>query len=323
MTTDYLGIDVSKAKLDVALLRGKQAFSAIFKNTQTGFSALKKWLEKYQSKPHIGMESTGSYGKAAAKFLYASGYPVSVINPMQIKAFARSEMLRVKTDKVDAALIARFCRAHRPRLWEPLEEALEELQGLTRRLLELKSMKQQEANRLQDPGCFGLVKDSLERSLANLEQEMAKLEQLIKSHLDQNPKLKAQKDLLKTIPGIADATAAMLLSEIGNWERYSSARQLAAHAGLTPRIKQSGSSVRGRGAIFRMGNANLRKALFFPAMVAKKYNPIIQNFCARLAQAGKPKMLVVAAAMRKLLHIVFGVLKGKEGFNPDYLTSPA
>ena len=323
MTTDYLGIDVSKAKLDVALLQGKQAFSAVFKNTQTGFSALKKWLEKYQSKPHIALEATCSYGKAAAKFLHASDYPVSVINPMQIKAFARSEMLRVKTDKVDAALIARFCRANQPRLWEPLEEAVEELQGLTRRLLELKNMKLQETNRLQDPSCTGLVKDSVERSLVHLEQEIAKLEKLMKSHLDQNPKLKAQKDLLKTIPGIGDATAAMLLSEIGDRERYTSARQLAAYAGLTPAIRQSGSSVRGRGAISRMGNPNFRKALFFPAMVAQKCNPIIRDFCNRLAQAGKPKMLIITAAMRKLLHIVFGVLKGKEGFNPDYLTSPS
>lgn len=323
MTTDYLGIDVSKAKLDVTLLQGKQAFSAIFKNNQTGFAALQKWLKKYQSQPHAALEATGSYGKAVTRFLYENGFPVSVVNPMQIKAFSRSEMLRVKTDKVDSALIARFCRTHRPRLWEPQEEALEELQALTRRLSELKGMRQQEANRLQDPSCVGLVQDSVERHLSGLEQEIAELEKLIRSHLDQNPKLKAQKDLLKSIPGIGDTTASMLLSEIGDWERYGSARQLAAHAGLTPMIRQSGSSVRGRGAISRLGNANLRTALFFPAIVAKRVNPIVRVFCERLAQAGKPKMVVIAAAMRKLLHIVFGVLKGKEGFKPDYLTSPS
>jgi len=323
MTTDYLGIDVSKVKLDVTLLQEKQAFSAIFKNNQTGFSALKKWLEKYQSKPHAALEATGSYGKAVTRFLYENGFPLSVVNPMQIKAFSRSEMLRVKTDKVDSALIARFCRTHQPRLWEPLAEVVEELQGLSRRLLELKGMKVQEANRQQAPGCVGLIRDSVERSLVHLEQEIAKLEKLIQAHLDQNPKLKAEKDLLKSIPGIGDITAALLLSEIGGWERYTSARQLAAHAGLTPMIRQSGSSVRGRGAISRLGNANLRKALFFPAMVAQKCNPIIRDFCERLAQAGKPKMVVIAAAMRKMLHIVFGVLKGKEGFKPDYLTSPS
>ena len=323
MTTDYLGIDVSKAKLDVALLREQQTFSAVFKNNQGGFSALKKWLEKHQSVPHIAMESTGSYGKAAAKFLHQNGFPVSVVNPMQIKASARCEMLRVKTDKVDAALIARYCKAYRPRLWEPQEEAVEKLQGLTRRLLELKSMKQQEANRLQDPGCVGPARDSVECHINFLMQGIADLEKLIQSHLAHNLKLKAQSDLLKTIPGISDTSASMLLCEIGEFERYRSARQLAAHAGLTPKIKQSGSSVRGRGAISRLGNANLRKALFFPAIVAKKFNPIIRVFCERLTKAGKPKMLVVAAAMRKLLHIVFGVLKGKEGFNPDYLTSPS
>lgn len=319
MTTDYLGIDISKAKLDVALLRGEKVHSNVFKNSQVGFTDLTKWLEKHQSNPHIAMEATGSYGLAAAKFLHQNGYLVSVINPVQIKAFGRSKLVRVKTDKADAVLIAKFCKANNPEGWEPLNADLEAMRELNRRLENLKRIKRQEKNRLKTPGSCPEIKESARRFLASVEQEIAELKQLIQSHLDQNTELEAEKNLLITVPGIGLTTAAGLLSEMGNWKRYADVRQLGAYSGLTSAIKQSGSSVRGRGGISKIGNRNLRRLLFMPAMVAMNYNPIIREFCARLLAAGKPKMVVIVAAMRKLLYIAYGVLKGGGGFNPNYL----
>ena len=324
MTTDFLGIDVAKAKVDVALLKAGKVYQAAFKNTPKGFIALQQWLEKHNSTQlHIAMEATGSYWKAIANFLFQNGCAVSVINPAQVNAFAKSELLRAKTDKVDAGAIARFCRAMNPKPWKPLSQALEELRSLVRRLQELKEMRLQESNRQQDPGFSCAAQLSVEKMLTVLDKEIARIEKQIKAHIDQFPQLKAHFELLKTIPGIAEKTAAVLLAEIGDLANYRSARQLAAHAGLTPRHRQSGSSIHGKSHIAKTGNGRLRRALFLPAIVAKKSNPIIKDFCQRLLEAGKPKMVVIVVAMRKLLHIVYGVLKAKEVFNPNYLHAQA
>jgi transposase len=141
---------------------------------------------------------------------------------------------------------------------------------------------------------------------------------LIRDHVDQNPSLKQQLDLLTSIPGIGEATPAKQLAEIVDVNHYRGARQVAAFAGLVPRHRESGSSVRGKPRLCKVGTARLRKALYFPAIVATQHNPIIRAVSQRLRDRGKCPMLIIGAAMRKLIHIAYGVLKSGKPFDPDH-----
>ena len=315
-----LGIDISKAKFDVALLRddGKLRHK-VFPNTEAGFQQLSAWLVKHSALPiHACMEATGTYGDALAAYLYRAGHSVSVVNPAIIKAFASTEMSRTKTDKRDASLIARYCQKHKPALWAPPPPEISELQALVRRLEALLEMLQQERNRQSAGVCSASVKESIEQHINYLKEQATHTQSLIGGHIDRHPTLKQQRDLLSSIPGIGETTAAKLLAEVVDINHYQSARQVAAFAGLVPRHKESGSSVRGRPKLCKVGTARMRKALYFPAIVATHHNPVIKALSVRLRERGKCPMVIIGAAMRKLIHIAFGVLKSGKPFDPDY-----
>jgi transposase len=289
-----------------------------FDNRPAGFAQLQAWLAKHRSKRlHACMEATASYGDDLALFLYQAGHTVSIVNPARIHGFAQSQLRRNKTDRLDATLIARFTPQQQPEAWTRPPAEIRQLQGLVRRLEALQEMRQQEVNRLEQAGNQALIRESLETIIATLDAEIARLRQLIKDHLDQQPGLRRGRDLLLTIPGIGETTAAWLLSEV-QVSAYESARQVAAHAGLTPRHQQSGTSVHSPTHLSKTGNRRLRRALYLPAVVAKRYNPIIREFCQRLQERGKRPMEIIGAAMRKLLHIVYGVLKSGKAFDPSF-----
>jgi transposase len=222
-------------------------------------------------------------------------------------------LARTKTDKADAARIARFCRAHRPRPWTPPAQEVATLQALVKRLETLQQMHQMESNRLE--GAAEPVKESLQAVLSTLSEQITRTERLIREHIEQHPGLKEQRDLLQSIPGIGAATAAVLLAELGDVARFTSAKQAVAFAGLCPRLCLSGSSVRGRERLCKQGRSRLRKALYFPAMVGLRHNPALRAMQERLIAKGKRPMVVLGAAMRKLLHLAFGVLKSKKPFD--------
>jgi len=158
--------------------------------------------------------------------------------------------------------------------------------------------------------------------LEYLKESIDQTKALIKDHFDQHPTLKEQRDLLTTIPGIASHSAAVLLAEIGAIQAYKNAMSFAAHAGLTPVERSSGSSVHGKPRLSRMGNARLRNALYWPAIVAMGHNPLLKEFSERLLSRGKVKMQVIGAVMRKLLHMAFGILKSQKPFDPNFLSLP-
>ncbi len=317
-----LGIDISKSKFDVALLRDDEYRLAGFSNDATGFVKLRKWLKKRKVEQlHACMEATGRYGDDLALFLHEAGYQVSVVNPARIQAYGTSRLKRNKTDKEDAKLIAHFCWTQSPALWTPPSVAQQELQAMVRQLDAMKTMRQQERNRLHAGIPSVIVRETVETHIAFIDQQIDQLTQRIHDHIHQHPDLKKQQELLTSIPGIADLTAAKLLAEIPSLERFDGAPQLAAYAGLTPRKHQSGSSVFRRGRMSKTGNAHLRRALYMPALVALRWNPIVQVFAERLRQRGKHKMVIVGAVMRKLLHIVYGVLKTGRPFDPNYVTN--
>lgn len=317
-----VGIDMSKKKFDLALLREGKFKHKVFANTKAGHEAVIAWLQK-NSVPtaHVCLESTNIYGEALAEHLHDAGYTVSIVNPARIKGFAQSELSRTKTDKTDAALIARFCEALSPEAWAPDPREIRELKALVRRLESLVEMKQQEVNRLhvaQD-----IVVPDLEEHISYLDQEINATKQRIREHIDNHPDLKHKKALLQSIPGIGEATIHVILSEFAGIERFSNAKQLAAFIGVAPKERQSGSSVRGRTMMSKTGRSQLRKAFFMPALVALRYNPILIEMKERLTEAGKSKMAIVGAAMRKLVHLIYGVLKSGVPFDVNYATKQA
>ncbi|WP_250121582.1 IS110 family transposase [Chroococcidiopsis sp. CCMEE 29] len=319
METAVLGIDVGKSKVHVCLLlpNGKSKPKALGNNLE-GYQELLNWLSRQGiTKVHACMEATGSYGSALARYFYEQEQTVSLVNPSRVKGFAISEMTRTKTDKVDAGVIARFCAALHPPSWSPPAAEIEQLQAIMRRLESLNQMLQQEKNRL-DVTDNPDVQASISSHIQFLENELGKTRQLIHTHFKQHTNLRAQRDLLTSIPGVGEQTAASILAEIGSVTTFESARQLAAYSGLTPRERTSGTSVRGKTSLSRIGNSRLRKALFMPALTAAQCNPILHDLWERLLRRGKTKMVAVGAVMRKLLHLAFGVLKSGKPFDPDY-----
>ncbi len=316
-----LGVDIAKLKFDVCLIKetGK-AKHKVFTNTKHGFEQLVIWLNSHQAGSlHVCLEATGSYGEALALHLFDAGYRVSVVNPAAVKAFAASRLTRTKTDKVDAELIARFCLLQQPPAWQPPAPAVRQLQALVRRLESLIEMRVAEENRLSSGVSIEAVRHSLEEHIAYLLAEIKQTEAAIREHIDNHPDLKEQSELLDSIPGIARTTAALLLAEITDFKQYQSARQVAAYAGLVPRERRSGSSVRGRTCLSKIGNARLRKALYFPAMTALRCSNFFQQWAKGLRERGKSKMAVIGAAMRKLIHLAYGVLKTGKPFDPNWV----
>lgn len=310
-----LGIDVSKSKLDVAqrLPNGKLR-NKVITNTSDGYAELGAWLAKHGvEQVHACLEATGVYWEALAEWLVDAGHVVSVINPAQIKAYGQASQVRTKTDPVDARLIAEFCATQAPAPWQAPPTILRDLRALVTRRDALVTMRTQETNRLAV--ARAAVRPGIETLIVHLNAAIAALEQAIRDMIDSDPQLRNQRSLLDTIPGLGDITIPMLLSFYAD-QRLSNTRQAAAFAGLNPRQRESGSSVRGRTRLSKVGHALLRKALYMPAMVTLHKTAWGRVFRERLATAGKPPMVIFGAMMRKLVHVAFGVLKSGQPFNP-------
>lgn len=315
---DILGIDIAKRTFDVALLRGSKLRHKQFANNTEGFKLLDIWLSKQNvTTVHACMEATGTYGEQLAEHLHNAGHIVSVVNPACIKAFAQTELQRNKTDRVDAALNARFCQEKRPNRWTPPPVEIRELQALVRHLDSLTQTHTQLSNRLGTTRAQTVI-DSLRKLIDAVQTEIDQTQSKIRDHINNHPDLKSCLDLLTSIPGIGAQTAAKLLAEIEHLRQYKQARQAVAYAGLSPRHNESGES-RGRPRLSKIGNSRVRKALYLPAVVAIRYNPIIRDLANRLAQRGKCKMVIIGAAMRKLLHLAYGVLKTRKPFDQHFL----
>lgn len=315
-TLVFLGIDVSKSKLDCALALGGKFRNKVFANTPAGFGELALWLQRHANGAvHACMEATGIYWEAIATFLADADHRVSVINPALAKAHAASLGLRNKTDAVDARMLADFCREKRPEAWVCPRPAERRLRALVLRHQALMEMQTQEKNRAavarED------VQHSVAQHLAWLADELRRIEQAIAQTLDDDPDLRGKRDLLDSIPGLGERTIAVLLGYGAGQQRFASAREFVAFAGLCPRRFESGSSVRARPRMSKVGHAFLRQAMYMPAMVTLYKTQWGRAFRARLAAAGKPPKLIIGAMMRKLAQVAFGVLRSGLPFNPS------
>jgi len=318
---EILGLDVGKRELHAVLLQDNRAASKSVPNSPSGIAQLQTWLKNRKvSHVHACLEATGGWSEDVAIALHEAGHVVSLVNPSRIKAFAQSEMLRTKTDRIDAAAIARFCRMHVPAPWKPPAPEIRTLQGLVRRYHSLVEMRTEEQNRLGAPIVAAPVKASITAMLDHLERELEHVDQEIAQLFDQHPPLRRQRDLLLSIPGIGETTAARILGEIPNIVEFRGVKAVSAFAGLSPQHHESGS-IRRPSRLAKTGNAHLRQALYWPAISAMRYNPILRSFAERLRDRGKTNMTIIAAVMRKLLTLAYGVLKSDRAFDPSYASA--
>src|SRR5919199_1152229 len=268
---DVLGIDLAKLTFDATLLTdgGEQHYHS-FSNTPEGFTQLQTWLTHHGvTQLHACMEATNIYWEALATWLHAHGHTVSVVNPARIKGYAQATMQRNKTDKLDSAVIAFLCRTHRPAAWQPLSDAQRHLRALVRHREDLLQTQLQQQNRLRDT-TDTLVRASLQAVLETLGSQLEAVERAIKEHLAAHAELRRNLELLTSIVGIGMVTAAKLLAEFADIEHYASAKAAAADAGLTPSHFESGTAVRRRPRLSKLGKAGIRSALYWPAITAMR-----------------------------------------------------
>jgi transposase len=318
----FIGLDIAKAKLDAAVMMGAKWRDKAFANTPAGHKLLLEWIESCRSKGlapahtravHVCMEATNVYWEACAQALADAGCTVSVANPALIKSHAQSLGLRIKTDRVDARAIASFCRERQPEAWRPVSPSERALRALTLRHQSLMQMKTQESNRLET------IRDAAESSvrehIAWLDQEIKRIERAIKTHIDDDPSLKGKRDLLDSIPGVGKATISSVLSFTSQIERMDNARQFAAFGGLNPALKESGT-MKAKARMSKAGHTELRRALYMPAMVVLYRTAWGKRYFERLRNNHKAPKLIIGAMMRKLAHVIFGVLKSGKPFDP-------
>ncbi|HEY9791854.1 MAG TPA: IS110 family transposase [Candidatus Obscuribacterales bacterium] len=325
MDKTILGIDISKKHFDVCLIHNDKEKYRKFANDSSGFAKLGMFLQKEGvGELHACMESTGRLYEQLAEHLAAQGHNVSVINPKAIKGFGQSEMQRTKTDKKDAGVIARFCQAHSPklRLWQPHPVEIREPQEVMRYMDCLKTHVHQEERRLESGVTSDKVKTTAEKHIKELKSTIETLHEWLRQHVKQHERLRSHYELLKSIIGVGDMTAFTYLAEIGYSDRFKQTRKIESFCGIAPKQHQSGSSVRGKEHISKVGNSRMRKALYMPALAARDYNPVLRTFADRLEAAGKPPKVIICALMRKLLRIMYAVVSSETPFDPYHFPGP-
>ena len=325
MTTYVVGCDVSKKKLDVALLLSVEPCklrSKAFDNHQPGCMALIEWACRQAGcgagELHVVMEATGAYHEAAAYALTQAGVKVSVVNPAQVRDFAKGLAVRTKTDAMDRAVLARYGAIAKPALWQPPAPEVVELKGLLSRLQAIEADLGRESNRLEKAQVTvtpQIVLDSLHKTLAFLKQEKHALEKRIDDHIEAHPQLQRDRELLESIPAVGRKTACRMLCVLHS-RAFRAATSVAAYLGLIPVQHRSGTSVYKPPRLSKAGDGAMRAALYMPAVVASRVNPDIRAHYKRLLAQGKCKMSALGAAMRKLVHICFGVLKNQQPYQP-------
>lgn len=312
-----IGIDAASHKFDVSWLKDTNKFtyrSKVLPNNPSGCLKLLEWIHKNittdLSTIHVVMEATGVYHELLAYFLHDQGIAVSIVNPAYVHNYAKSLGAVHKTDKGDSQIIARFGYERHPQVWQPEPKSVRELKAKLNRLDALKVDLQREENRLHTAQISG-VPDEVMLSILQirqaLSQSIAELEKDVDEHIDKHPDLKRDVSLLQSIPCVGRETS-MRMAVLYRSKQFEKASQMAAFLGLVPRQRESGK-YQGKVMLSKRGNSKLRALLYFPAMNACRFNPDIKAQHERLLSRGKVKMQTIGAAMRKLVHICFGVLK--------------
>ena len=302
----YVGVDVSKDRLDVAVLgeRPEKQMS----NTQKGIAALVQWMQELQPEL-IVVEATGGYQRAVVEALFWAGLPVAVVNPARVRQFARACGLLAKTDKLDAQVLAVFGQRVQPRRYEGKTEAEKQLSALLVRRKQLEEMVKAEQNRLRtiSPSLRG----SVERSMAFLKEEKKRIDKQIQECMKEQKAWQEQAEILGSAPGVGTVTTATLLAELpelGKMDR----KKIAALVGVAPMNYDSG---RKRGyRKTKGGRGNVRSVLYMSTLVATRRNPLIQAQYQQMLKRGKLKKVALTACMRKFLTILNAMVRDQQPF---------
>lgn len=307
----HLGIDVSKNTLDCCLISDGIFYERKFTNDSSGIDKLQTWLQEHgaDSNLHCCCEATGTYYEESARAL-SRRYKMSVVNLRTIKGFGTAVMNRSKTDRQDAKLIARYCQAMKPEQWQSATPEHRQLQELVRYIARTKRQRAAEQTKRQTAPDY--LKHHIQSTIEHLTELLSRLEQDLKAHYRSHPEQDSRRKRLKTIDGIGENAAAVLCSVIT--DRFTHAKQLVAYLGLDPKEHQSGTSIRGRTRISKIGKSDIRAALYMPALVAYRTGAF-PDFTARLEAKGKPPKVIIVAIMRKLAVIAFHLLKNGEEFD--------
>lgn len=320
----HIGIDVSKNKLDCMWVRDLEAGKVkpkVFPNRRDQYPELLRWLQSNTGETpdtlEVYLEATGIYHEPLAYWLHEQGVRVHVLNPAQVRFHAQGMGVRNKTDRKDSMMLARYGIERAPRRWQPEPPEVRALKRLLSRLEALEQDIRREENRLEKAQCSEdtLAQASIDIVLQALREEHRRLQQQIDDHFDAHDHLKRDRALLESIPGVGRVLSASMTATLRS-RTFTSARQAAAFHGLVPVHQESGTSIQRPPRLAKAGSGRLRKTLYMAAVVATRYNPDVRHQYHRLLRRGKAKMAAIGAAMRKLLHIAFGVLKSQTPYQP-------
>lgn len=315
---NYIGIDVAKDKFDVCLLANTgKSHEGMFNNTEAGYKSFIKWIKLSAETCWICMEATGQYSEVLAEHLVSKGYKVSVENPVKIKYFTKAKLSRNKNDKVDARLIAEYAQLMTLKLFQPKSRE----QKYIRELLQFEEqLKKQKSQLKRQSSCITSreVKKQIEKTVKMLDKQLAQIGEQLETVFKRNERLQQCVDLLVTIKGMGELSARRFLAYLPDISLFSNAKQLAAFIGVSPKQNESGL-YRGKTTMSKMGNPRLRNVLYMPALNAKRFNLALQPFVKRLEAKGLAPKAIVGAIMRKLVHIIYGMLKSNRTFDPSYV----
>lgn len=321
-----IGIDVAKDKLQIAWLKQLQPLQVKPKslpNTPVGHKALLDWLLQNTGatveRLRITLEPTNVYHEGVALYLHDQGCQVCLVNAKQVNDFSASLGNVSKNDRKDSVMLARFGAVMNPRVWQPAPLEIRQLHALLDRLDTLQATMQQEENRLDTLQMRErypeTVKASLDQSIEFLKKAMQAIREQIDDHIDRHPGLKNDQKLLTTIPGVGELTAQRMIALMRS-RAFTKASQVAAFMGIVPIERTSGTSVFKRARISHRGDPALRGKLFMPVVAAITHNATVRKFYQKLLAQKKHQRAAMTAAMRKLVHICFGVLKNQQAFSP-------
>jgi len=311
---EIYGVDISKDVYDVF---GSIKGHLVYKNSEEGFKAFAKSLPK---KALVVMEATGYYHYRLAQFLDKSGIAVSVVNPLSVKRFIQMKLAKVKTDKSDAKAICEYAQMNEVPLYSALTDVQAECLQLFRLLDSYLKKRTATKNKMHGEEVLGIpssfVYRSLRRNLKHLILEVKAIEARILKLVKEDQQ--EQLTLLKSIPGMGEKTALFLIVSTEGFSKFERAGQLCSYVGITPTIRESGSSVRGRSRISKVGNKKLRNLLFLCAFSACKYNKACREIYERIVAKGKSKKLALIAVANKLLKQAFAIAKSGRPYDENY-----
>ncbi len=318
-----IGIDISKKVVDVAMYDGNDYRNSQYENTKKGVRALSKMIKKLKQEVKITMEATGTYYLNYAEGLHEKGYNVSVVNPLIIKRYSQMRLRRTKTDKVDAQIIAEYGYREESRMYIPENPLKREIRLKLILVDQFQSDITRNINRIEGlnqypSGTKGLMR-ALKSSNRDLSKKIKKLKQEMKDTIKQDKTCNESVEKIKKIKGVGDVISSVIIAYFGEFEYFENAKQAASFIGIIPTIKQSGSSVRSKGRMSRIGNSFIRKQLTMGARTAMLFNPSCKALNERLLAKNKSYNERMVAVAHKLLRQIFAVVKNNEEYDPNYV----